>query len=215
MKSEKTFVKGIENASPKSDSFAWLHLISNTREMFPLLSVKTKEFEEIENLSLKFCDSFLLPEPEMFDPEYTDWINSVKTSSMILDWIDEKDEEWILEKYDSRPGETRVKLNISDWLVYSCEEIARILGRFDIISSLKKLRLRLKHGIKEELLSLIKFEGIGRTRARKLFRAGIKDAGDVKKISFDKLSSILSSKIAENLKKQVGEKGLPERLDKY
>ncbi len=208
-------IKGIKAATSNVKDFAWLHLLSGTLEMRPLLRVKTKEFEEFEQLTLKFEGELLLPEPSMFEPEYNDWLNAFKTASMIHDWIEEKDDEWILEKYDCRPGETRAKLNKSDWLVYSCEELSRLLGKMNLISPLKKVRLRLKHGVKEELLPLIKFEGIGRARARKLFRAGIKDAGDVKKARFETLSNILTTKIATNLKKQVGAPGRPERLDKF
>ena len=39
------------------------------------------------------------------------------------EWINEKDEEYLLEKYAIRPGETRVKLNIADWLLYTAEEL--------------------------------------------------------------------------------------------
>ncbi len=208
-------VKGIETATSNVKDFAWLQLLSDTLEMRPPLRVKTKEFEEYEQLTLKYEKELLLPEPSVFDAEYNDWLNSFKTATMFHDWIDEKDEEWILEKYDCRPGETRAKLNICDWLVYSSGELARLTGKMNLITPLKKLRLRLKHGIKEELLVLIKFEGIGRMRARKLFRAGIKDAGDVKKAKYENLSQILSPKIATNLKKQVGLPGRPESLEKF
>ena len=208
-------IKGIEVATSNVKDFAWLHLLSDTLEMRPLLRVKTKEFEEIEESTLKYEDELLVPEPSMFEPEYNDWLNAFKTALMFHDWIEEKDEEWILEKYDCRPGETRAKLNICDWLVYSSEELARLLGKMNLITPLKRLRLRLKHGIKEELLPLIKFEGIGRMRARKLYHAGIKDAGDVKKAKFETLSQILTPKIATNLKKQVGAPGRPESLEKF
>ncbi len=208
-------IKGIENSVSTEKSLVWLHLLSDTLEMRPQLRVKTKEFEEIENKTLEYENDFLIPEPSMFDPEYCDWMNAFKTALMFDDWLEEKDEEYILEKYDCRPGETRAKLNIIDWLVYSSEELARLFGKMNLITPLKRLRLRLKHGIREELLPLIKFEGIGRARARKLFKAGVKDAGDVKKTDFEKLSSILTPKLALNLKKQVGSSGLPERLSKF
>ncbi len=208
-------VKGIESATVNVKDFAWLQLLSDTLEMRPPLRIKTKEFEEYEQLTLKYENELLLPEPSMFDTEYNDWMNSLKTASMFHDWIDEKDEEWLLEKYDCRPGETRAKLNICDWLIYSSEELARLLAKMNLIAPLKRLRLRLKHGIKEELVPLIKFEGIGRMRARKLFSKGIKDAGDVKKAKYDVLSQILTPKISTNLKKQVGQPGRPESLEKF
>ena len=68
-----------------------------------------------------------------------------------------------------------------------------------------KLRIRIKDGVKEELLPLLKLKNIGRIRARKMFAHGIKDLGDVKKADLATLSQLLGKKIAEDVKKQVGE----------
>ena len=43
------------------------------------------------------------------------------------DWIDEKDEEYLLENYDVRPGELHAKLDIADWLFYASEELSRLM----------------------------------------------------------------------------------------
>jgi len=45
---------------------------------------------------------------------------------------------------------------------------------------------------------------VGRVRARKLFRNGIKDLGNVKKVDVTKLSQILGKKLTIDVKKQVG-----------
>jgi helicase len=76
----------------------------------------------------------------------------------------------------------------------------------DVIKEIIKLRLRLKHGIKEELLPLIKLENVGRVRARKLSNAGIKDIGAVKKAKFVDLAQLLGTKVALKIKEQVGQK---------
>ena len=141
----------------------------------------------------------------MYEPEYEDYLNSFKTALMLHEWIDEKTEEYLLENYNARPGELRSKLNIADWLLYANSEISRILHFQQLNNEIVKLRLRLKHGIKEELLPLIKIKGIGRVRARKLFFNRIKDIGDVKKADFGKLSQILGHNVALNVKKQVGQ----------
>src|SRR5574342_250484 len=142
----------------------------------------------------------------MFEPEYEDWLHSIKTALMLEDWIDEKDEEWIMEHYDSRPGETRAKIDNADWLLYGCNELARLMQYQKLLSEITKVRLRLKYGVKEELLPLIRLEGIGRVRARKLHRAGIKDLGDIRKASIEKLSEILGAAVAKSIKAQVSAK---------
>jgi len=71
-----------------------------------------------------------------------------------------------------------------------------------------KLRLRLKYGIKEELLPLLKLKGIGRVRSRRMFNQGIKDLGDAKKVDVGQLAQIIGRKLANNVKEQLGEEVL-------
>jgi len=183
---------------------SFLHAVSNTLEMRPLLRVKQKEYEEIQQKYALLEPYLLEHEPSMFEPEYEDWLDSIKTALMLEDWIDEKDEEWVLEKYDSRPGETRSKIDNADWLLYSCHELARLMQYQDLLKEITKMRLRLKYGVKEELLPLIRLEGIGRVRARKLHRSGIKDLGDIRKAPMEKLSDIIGAAVAKSVKEQVG-----------
>ena len=98
------------------------------------------------------------------------------------------------------------KIDNADWFLYSCHELARLLSLQPLLKEIVKTRLRLKYGVKEELLALIRFEGVGRVRARKLFKEGIKDVGDVKNASQEKLARIVGDSVAKSLKKQVGEK---------
>ena len=67
-----------------------------------------------------------------------------------------------------------------------------------------KTRLRLKYGIGEHLLPLVKLRGIGRVRARLLYDRGIKDLKGVKAADPRLLVALLGPKIAANLKKHVG-----------
>ena len=155
---------------------------------------------------IKQSEFLLEDEPPMYDPEYDDFLNSIKTALFFRNWINEKDEEYLLETYNIRPGEIRVKLSLADWLLYASEELTRMLKLKEIIKEIIKLRLRLKHGIKEELLPLIKLENVGRVRARKLFNAGIKDIGAVKKAKVADLTQLLGTKVALKIKEQVGQK---------
>jgi helicase len=113
------------------------------------------------------------------------------------------DEEYLLESYNIRPGEIKAKLDISDWLIYCMEEMTRILQFKVLMPELKKLRLRVQYGVKEEVIPLLRFKGIGRVRSRMLFKNGIRDIGDVKAADITKLSQILGRNVAIDLKKQV------------
>jgi len=195
-----------KSAKKELNEFSFLQVISHTLEIRPLLRVRIKEYDSIQEELIKQSEFLLENEPPMYDPEYDDFLNSIKTAMFFKDWINEKDEEYLLESYNVRPGEIRVKLSLADWLLYASEELTRMLKLKETIKEIIKLRLRLKHGIKEELLPLIKLEGIGRVRARKLFNAGIKDIGAVKKVKIADLTQLLGSKVALKIKEQVGQK---------
>ena len=207
-------VLAMEKAMSKSvlKAFSFLQIISSTLEMRPLLKVRAKEFEDIQEASAQFEPYLLENEPSVYEPEYEDYLESIKTALMFQDWIDEKTEEHLLETYNVRPGESRVKLNIGDWLLYCADEIARILNFKKILKEIRKTRFRMKYGVREELLPLLKLEKVGRVRARVLFRNKIKTIGDVKKADFVKLSQILGPRIAASVKEQLGEKVSKEQL---
>ena len=195
----------LNNFNENKNVFSLLQMISHTLEMRPLLRVKSKDENFVQEQLVKNYDSLLEKEPSAFDIEYSDFINSIKTALFFEAWIDEKDEDFLLEKYDIRPGEIRVKIESADWLLYACEELAKISGlNREVIKELNKLRVRVKNGVKEDLLVLLKLKGVGRVRARKLVLNGIKDLGDLKKMDLTSLAQILGSKLAVDVYKQLG-----------
>ncbi|MBW2999243.1 hypothetical protein KY339_01105 [Candidatus Woesearchaeota archaeon] len=200
-------IESLRKASSTSvKAFSFLHLVSSCLEMRPLLRVKTREFDIISEKIAEYEGHFLIKEPSLFEPEYQEYINSVKTALFFQDWIDEKDEQYLLEHYDARPGEIRVKLDLADWLLYSAEEFCKLLHFQKVLKEIIKTRFRVKYGVREELMALLRLKNIGRVRARKLFSNKIKDIGDVKKANIVTLVQILGRKTAIDVKEQVGEK---------
>ncbi len=200
------FIRCLKNASKKGlHEFSFLQMVSHTLEMRPLLRVGVKDEGKVQEELLKYYELMFEKEPSLYEHEYEDFLNSIKTAMMLGEWIDEKTEEQLLENYNARPGEIRGKIDTADWLLYASEEISRILQLQHLNKEIVKLRLRLKHGVKEELLPLVRIPGIGRARARRLFFNKIKDVGDIKNADLMKLSQILGHQVALNLKRDVGE----------
>ena len=203
----------MRNGSDKKiNAFSLLQMISHTLEMRPLLKVGLREYDKIQESLIESHKFLLETEPSMYDPEYEDFLNSIKTAMMLHDWVEENDEETLLEAYNIRPGEIKGKLDIGDWLLYATEEIAKILHYQSLVREIIKLRLRLKYGVKEELLTLIRLQNIGRVRARSLFRNKMKDLGDLRNADLTTLIQILGEKTALSVKKQLGQeiKEIPE-----
>ena len=196
----------MRNASDKKiDAFSFLQMISHTLEIRPLLKVGIREYDKVQEAMLEFSDFLLENEPSMYEPEYEDFLNSVKTSLMFNHWINEQDEEFLLEEYNIRPGEFRVKLEIADWLLYAAEEIGRIMHYQYLLKEIVKLRLRLKYGVKEELLPLVRLENVGRVRARLLFKNRLRDIKDLKNADLTTLTQIIGEKTALSVKRQLGQ----------
>lgn len=190
----------------KHSTFSFLHAISNTLEMRPLLSVRTGDFSEINEFIAEHESEFLCKIPEEWDLEFDDFLRSVKTAKLFEAWINEKSEDEIMAKFNVAPGELRSRLQIADWLIYAMQELALLLGRKELLKIIRKVRTRLKYGVREELLPLVRLRYVGRVRARKLFKGGIKSIRDLRKIPLSSLQKIIGPKVATQIKDQLGEK---------
>lgn len=195
----------LQKAEKETTDFAYLQMVCFTLEMRPLLKVKTAEFQQYQQESIMRDSELLSRKPTIYDFEFENYFDSLKTTFLLNDWINEYDDEFLMEKYDARPGEVRYKLERADWLLYATEELARIESKKELLTPIKKIRMRLKEGVKEELLTLLQLKNIGRVRARRLYNQGIKDLGDIKKTDFTSLSQILGQAVAKDVKEQVGD----------
>lgn len=193
----------IKEKTNKTETLAILHSLCYTLEMRPRLKVKTKEYEEITEKILS--QEPLFTPPSEYEEEYSDYLDAFKTALLLNDWMEEKDEDYLLEKYDARPGELRAKTDKAIWIIYAFSELARLLKKFDVASFANKLRTRLQYGVKEELLALLQLEQIGRVRARKLYNYGLTDIGELRKTDLSTLSQLLGKSVAELVKKQLGQ----------
>ncbi len=195
----------MENYTEKTTLFSWIQSISHTLEMRPLLRTKKKDLDFVQEELVKYYDQLLEAEPSAFDIDYPDFINSIKTAFFFMGWIDEKDEDYLMEKFDIAPGEIRVKTEVADWILYAMEELAKVVDKKILLKQFAVLRVRIQNGVREDVVSLMRLKGIGRVRARKLVRAGLKDLGDLKKVDLTTLGQVIGKALAEDVKKQLGE----------
>ncbi|MDD5163975.1 MAG: DEAD/DEAH box helicase [Candidatus ainarchaeum sp.] len=196
-------VHGLKSKRRFSDFF-YLYLLSSTYEFFPWQSVSRKKEPELwEQISSRegelpidlareqFFDSSLLPK---------------FYSALLLEaWVNEKPEQLLLEEFNVQPGILHSKLNICDWLAYSAFELAKLIGAENHFVPISKIRRRLKHGIKEELIGLCEVRGIGRVRARRLWRSNVRSVSELKKVDLKDLQRILGEKVAEKIKEAIGQ----------
>lgn len=183
---------------------AVLDMISDCSELVPHLSVKTKEYVDIQDSLEKYRDLLIRKTPEIWDYDYDDFLNTFKSTMLFNDWINEMSEDKILDKYGLPPGVLYQKMTNAEWLLYAASELAKMSSlQQSYLSAINRAKLRLKHGVKEELLLLVSLKGIGRARGRRLWKAGIKTPADIKSASAEQLAKVLGPAIAQKLKEEV------------
>jgi helicase len=141
----------------------------------------------------------LIDEPSSFDYEYDDFLKSIKTAMLFESWINEVPEQQLIDNYKMFPGDLRNILSSLDWLVYSMSELSKCLRENKIIGFLKRLRVRISFGIRDELFELVSLKGIGRVRARKLYANNIKSVSDILKAGVSGLSGIIGPGVASKV----------------
>jgi len=191
------FRDAIENVSQdRKHTFGFLHLISNCEEFYPKFSLRNKDYESasllIENNS-----------SELLEP-----ISEYDCSRSLLAlhaWVTESSELSLSDNFGIESGDMHRMAETANWLSYCLREISKHVERADLLEELGNLRKRIAYGIREELLELVKVKGIGRVRARILYKHKIKNLDDLAKIPVNKLTEIdkIGSTLADKIKSEL------------
>lgn len=191
-------IQGIRGVRRPSE-LTLLHVITMTPDM-ELLFVQQSD---------NWLEDFISEHSsELGEEENLDWLlREVKTASMLLDWINEVHEEMIADRYNIGPGDVMRIAETAEWLMSAMHRISKHMD-LGVTYLAERLALRIHYGANDELLSLLKLKGIGRVRARKLYKAGYRSLESLKAADKSILSEILGPKIAERVISQLKEPGV-------
>lgn len=183
----------------------YLFSFVQTGQLFPLVSIpKKKEPEVLEALMESAPELPLEVEREIFSDD--DLPRKFFTARMLEEWINEKPDSLLSDEFNMAPGLLRSKLLVCDWLSYAAFELCQLLGLENHLEKLGKLRKRLQHGVREELLNLVEVRGIGRVRARRLWNSNVRSVLELKKTDVKDLARILNSeKVSVQIKQNLGQ----------
>ncbi|MCM8793893.1 MAG: DEAD/DEAH box helicase [Candidatus Omnitrophica bacterium] len=197
------FINALKKMTKRKEisELAILLVISLSREMSPPLMLSEDDFYNLSEFLNKKDILFVNEPPSMWEDNYEEFLSALKLALVFEAWINEEDEEAILDKFRLTPGEFHAKREIGDWLIYSLEELSKILKLN--IQELRKLRIRLHYGVREELLGLVNLREIGRKRARRLFKAGFKNISLLRKAEEKAIARIVGPSIAHLIKEQI------------
>jgi helicase len=174
----------------------FLRWIVESNDFYPKLSLRIKDIQLVNTLFTSYEWNL-----------YQDFIESSNSRSLValLKWVDEASDRILADSIGVEPGDMYRMVETAEWLLYSLGEIAKIIRRIDIVHEINILKLRVKFGIKTELIPLTQFEGVGRIRARALYDGGIVNAEKLAESSESKLAAIpkVGPTLARKLKHQV------------
>ena len=179
-------------------NFGLLHLATSTPD-FTSLWAKNSEMDANSNLWIKTnaVENELLSESS-YDEML---LSNVKSAWMIEMWTNEDNIRSIEKELDVNPGDIHYRVDIMEWLIHASREIILTDDVFsdehmnqiaEIVKLLDILRLRVRHGCKQDLLSLVNIPNVGRMRARELSTRGIRNPNDVANMTQKQINEVLN-----------------------
>jgi helicase len=199
---------GLYSRAVNLTDFSYLHLISRTPDVMPRPRPRGSEMERLSVMAEQRKNEIMGNVPDQFeDPiAYDEFLSEIKSTMVLLDWINEETEDHILENQKVEPGDLLRLVQGSEWMIFAGQELARLFGHKDLLAPLEMLRVRVAKGVKAELVKLVSMEGVGRVRARMLYNAGLRTIEDIKLRSLTELTAIptIGPSLAKKIKEQAG-----------
>jgi len=185
------------------DEFSYLQVVSFVPDMLPLYP-RSREVGSLYRVYAEREGRMLIGMPE--DPLQEEiFLASLKTALFFQDWIEETPEEEIEKRYSLGPGDVHNKIELARWLLTGFRELARLFN-LPRAKEIDRLLVRVDYGIREELEDLVRVRGIGRVRARTLFRVGIRSRDELARTPLAKLASLpgFGEALGRRILKEVG-----------
>ena len=207
--------------------FALLHLCACTPDFPPAWPSGQKQFAAIGQKAAAMTDQMLFEVREVHEYWNQGGLEEatlVKGAWMVEEWCEERALREIERLLGTAPGDLRVRVDHSEWLLYAAREIASYDserseelndGLAELLDCIDIMRKRVTNGCREDLLALISMRGIGRVRARKMASHGLRTPIDVVSMTEDEKGKLAdergwSPQLVDNVVKQA-EKLLRQR----
>ncbi|MBR9680564.1 MAG: DEAD/DEAH box helicase [Candidatus Altiarchaeota archaeon] len=190
-----TWINAFEASSP----LGYIHLIGMGDEMY-LPGLKNSEKEELMYSYASRGEELIYPKPAPWDLEFEKYMKALKLSMIIEEWIEEKTEDSILNRFGIAPGDLRNYIRNTEWLAYALNEVIGVTKgkRNDLL----KLSKRVRHGVRSELVELADLPGIGRVKSRRLYKKGV-TISNIRKKSDALLTEVIGKSATRRLREKL------------
>ncbi|MEM1605115.1 MAG: DEAD/DEAH box helicase [Fervidicoccaceae archaeon] len=201
----------VKKATRRLSDFGMLYIIAVSPDM-PSLLVRRREEEQLESLLDVYYNEIPGTMDDAYIPSWEEYLSRLKTALFLYDWINEKPEQEIVEKYDLGPGDIRSLAETAEWIAHGLKKVSLMLEGIDsyVAQKLETIEIRLRYGVKEDIIELLAIQGVGRVRARRLYLAGFRTIEDIAKATPSQLKKIegigdaLSVRLIEEARRLVG-----------
>ncbi|MDK2892119.1 ATP-dependent DNA helicase [Methanohalophilus sp.] len=205
-------IDGMKKADHLTD-IGLLQLICSTPDM-RLLYMRSRDYEMINDYVISHHESFIdVPDP-FKTTDYEWFLSEVKTAMMLLKWVEEMSLDDITKRFQIGEGDVHAIVELAEWLMHSTSRLSRHLKIETNAPAIMEKRIH--YGAGAELMELVKIPGVGRVRARKLYKSGFKTTDQLRKADLKSLEKLVGAKTARNILKALGvnlEKNSNDYLD--
>ena len=201
-----TAVKLLEiyREAEKASTFGLLHSIALTPDV-PKIPMRRFSQKLLEEEIERRLDGLMIPPPDPAEEGYDGYVDAVRISLVLEAWISEVPEAEIYERFGVQPGDLMALREAAGWIAYAASQIAKIAGYRELVKPYGVLSERIRYGVREELLPLVRIRGVGRVRARALYQAGYTSIEKLREASAEELTRIpgIGAAVAKQIKDQL------------
>lgn len=193
----------IERAPIGVAAFPLLVAVTATPDLSTLFVRRGEEAEFLARYTDESAELLVQPEEPPLDLTLDEFLAAIKTATVLEQWLAETPIVQITERFGIGAGDLRSRVEDADWLLFGASRLASAFAP-RLVRPIDDLSLRVRYGVQEELLDLVRLRGIGRVRARLLFRAGFADRESLRQAPLERIEQVLRSRrLAEMVSDQL------------
>jgi helicase len=202
----------LEKAPIGVQPFSILAAVAATPDLPPVFLRRGEEAQYLARFTDGAAELLVQPEEPPLELDLDLFLSTLKTAAILEDWMAETPIVTLTEKFGIGAGDLRSKVEDANWLLFGASRLATRFQR-RLSRPIDDLAMRIRYGVREELLDLVRLRGIGRVRARLLFRAGYEDRNALRAAPLERISQVLRSpQLAASVLEQV-RRGRKESMD--
>ncbi len=199
----------LERAPLGVGPFPLFAAIAATPDLPPLFLRRGDEPDLLARYTDEAEELLVRPEEPPLDLDLEVFLATLKTATVLEAWAEEVPLVDLTARYGIGAGDVRSKVEDADWLLFAAGRLATVFNR-RLERTIDDLSLRVRYGVGEELLDLVRLRGIGRVRSRLLYRAGYPDRESLRQAPLDRVAQALRSPaLAEMVLSQVRRRAGP------